>query len=511
MLHTRSTQTYNFGKYLYLLPLASLLAATPAWAAEQPLKAIVNSNQDGEIQPDEHLTLREAIALINGTLSVSQLSDTEKAQVEVLSVESSSRIEFNLPPAQTTIFLGSILPGITHSNLIIDGTTQPGYDPNPVGEGEWKVPTPIVTLTPIASTPVLRGLTIAADQVTIRGLSLYGFTMPHRETASQPPADIFITDRQNQPAQGTVIENNWLGVAPVAPTESAQRSAFGVSIFNGNDTVIRNNLIANHDGSGIITGIQAIGSLISHNRIADNGKAGMPDAIRLEGVINDTQVTSNWIEGNAGSGIFLFKPEGSVMIRDNTIQSNGERLRRAAIYLMGSGHQVRNNVITDQPGAGVVVAATPRSDRNTITQNRFARLSGLSIDLNARLNRSVEAFQGGDGINARRNSNNRRLDTGNGAINAPEFLSPEFFILNGKVNLDGKADPGSQIELYRVEESDSQNGILSEPIATTEADADGRFSVTLELAAGDVLSAIATHPEYGTSEPAYNTTIRNLR
>jgi parallel beta-helix repeat protein len=490
-------------KALYLLPLISLLSAAPTRAAE-PLNAIVNSNQDS-IQADTQLTLREAIALTNGTLPLDQLSPTEKSQV---TPTVSSRITFNLPPTQTTISLSSPLPDIT-STVTIDGTTQPGYDAdNTIGDNEWKIPTPIVTLTPAASVNVLRGLTIAADNVTIQGLSLYGFTMPHRRTASLPPADIFITDRQNQPSQGTVIENNWLGIAP---SDSTSRSAFGVNIFNGKDTVIRHNAIANHDGSGIITGIQATNTQISHNRIEDNGKAGMPDAIRLEGVINNTQVTSNWIVGNAGSGIFLFKPEGSVMIQNNTIQSNGRRLRRSAIYLTGSGHQVINNVITDQPGAGVVVGATPRSDRNTITQNRFARLAGLSIDLNAQLNGSVEAFQRGDGINARRNSGNRRLETGNAAINAPEFLSPEFFILNGKVNLDGKADPGSQIELYRVNESGSQNGVLSEPIATTETNAEGRFSFTLELSVGEVLSAIATHPDYGTSEPARNTTIRNFR
>jgi Right handed beta helix region len=497
MLHP-TTRPQNIIGVLYLLPLLSLFSATPSWAAEPPLKAIVNSSQD-EILADTQLTLREAIALVNGTLSIAQLSPTEKTQVEPLAPDAPSRIEFNLPTTQTTIALSSILPDITSDNVIVDGTTQPGWN---------EAQPPIVTLTPNPSVNVLRGLTIAADRVTIRGLSLYGFTMPHRRTASLPPADIFITDHQNQPSQGTVIENNWLGVTP---TESTPRSAFGVSVFNGKDTVIRHNTIANHDGSGIITGIQAIATQISHNRINDNGKAGMPDAIRLEGVINDTQVTSNWIEGNAGSGIFLFKPEGSVMIRDNTIQSNGRRLRRSAIYLTGSGHQVINNVITDQPGAGVVVGATPRSDRNVITQNRFARLAGLSIDLNAQLNGSVEAFQRGDGINARRNSSNRRLETGNSAVNAPEFLSSEFFILNGKVNLDGKADPDSQIELYRVNESGSQYGVLSEPIATTETNAEGQFSFTVELAAGDVLSAIATHPRYGTSEPARNTTIRNLR
>ena len=52
--------------------------AAPAAA----LQIVVNSAQDGPIQPDDQLTLREAIALAQGSLTLDQLSPAEAAQVD---------------------------------------------------------------------------------------------------------------------------------------------------------------------------------------------------------------------------------------------------------------------------------------------------------------------------------------------------------------------------------------------------------------------------------------------
>ena len=161
----------------------------------------------------------------------------------------------------------------------------------------------------------------------------------------------------------------------------------------------------------------------------------MPDGIRLEGSIDNSVIRRNLMCGNDGAGIFLFKPEGAATIQDNTIKFNGQRLRRAAIYLMGDGHRVTGNTINNQKGSGVVVTAFGHgsrnpSHRNLIQTNRFTNLEGLSIDLNTRRHSSAQDFQRGDGPNPVRNSDNRRLDTGNLAINAPQFLSPEFFVMD---------------------------------------------------------------------------------
>ena len=475
----------------------------------------VNSNED-KIQADNFLTLREAINLVNGTLPFESLSNTEKTLVEILECDQPcSRIEFNLPSNQTTIELVDVLPTLSTPGLILDGTTQPGYDGNKSPTANFPVPTPVVVITPAMAQEIWRGLSIVADDITVRGLSLYGFTSQHRRTVSTPAADIFITStdpvNHTQPPQNVVIENNWLGIPPDESIPQTT-SAFGVSVFNGINTTIKNNRISYHDGSGIITGFRAEGMQIIDNIIMANGLAGMPDAIRLEGKVNQSIIRDNLLCANDGSGVFMFKPEGAVQIQNNQIKLNGRRLRRAAIYVMENDHKIVDNLISDQTGPGVVVTAFPvggsfhhgASIRNAITNNRFANLAGLSIDLITNSSVGVQDWQRGDGKNPRRNSPNRRLDTGNAAINAPEFLAREFFNINGKVNLDGVADPGSQVQIYRV----GDDGALNQVITTVTADDQGRFGVTLDNSeVGKLVSAIATLPQYGTSEPAENASI----
>ncbi len=524
--------------WILIFTCLSLLPNRPLAAQETlPMRITVNSDRDGAIVPDQFLTLREAIEIVNGTLPQTKLSAIEQQLIKPLESTATPRIEFDLPPQQTTIRLDRILPPLIRP-VVVDGTTQLGYKAkfsnlkNPVSINQLSLP--VIAITPRENIKVFRGLTIAANDVTIRGLSLYGFTTKPRSTLSTPPADIFIADSatvsetsQEQHLylinktssvlpQRVVIENNWLGNPTTDRTTAINnkltRSAFGVSVFNSLGTVIQNNLITNHDGSGIITGKQATNLRIARNVIEDNGLAGMPDAIRLEGKIQNTEVVSNLIENNAGSGIFLFKPEGAVQIRNNAIANNGKRYYRAAIYLMGNEHQVTKNQIDNQNGAGVVVAAYPQSRSNKITNNQFGKLSGLAIDLVAQLNVSPQDYQKGDGANPVTDSYQRRRKTGNFGIDAPRFLSSEFFIINPTkgVTLDGLAEPDSEIEIYRSSQDSGTRELIGKPIATTKVDEKGRFSLTLALKPGERVSAIATHPQYGTSEPAVNTEIRSI-
>jgi outer membrane protein OmpA-like peptidoglycan-associated protein len=557
----------NIKRLIASLPVLLLTAPNVAFAQPNTglsLSVTVNSNRDGEIQADNNLTLREAISIVNGSLSLDKLSSAEQSLVSTGS--SQSQIKFNLPPGQTTITLEKVLPPLINPGLIVDGTSQPGYDASKSATAEIEIPIPVVEITSAADKEVFRGLTVAADNITIQGLSIYGFSSEHKDTASLPPGDIVVIDFKmsqipptplkkggnsspptplkkggnssppsplkkggnssppsqgglggSQPPRNVTVKNNWLGITSEEQIPE-QTSAFGVSVFNATGTNINGNLIANHEGSAIITGKLAENTQIQSNIIVGNGIAGVPDAIRLEGKINNSQVTSNLICANDGSGVYLFKPEGSVKIQSNTIKYNGRRFRRAAVYLMGNNHEVVNNQITNQAGTGVAITAYPDSKRNVIRDNNFANIEGLSIDLNHRHNTSVRDFQRGDGPNPPRNSGNRRLDTANGAINAPEFLSSEFIVINGKVNIDGKADPGSEIDIYKVVSPSRQQidlypaySALGEVIARVQADEKGRFKATFtNLQPGEIISAIATLPKYGTSEPAANSAIKSV-
>jgi hypothetical protein len=526
--------------YLLLIFVGLLPCQVLPLAAQEvlPVKVVVNSDRDGAISADNFLTLREAIEIVNGTLSQDKLSSAEQKLVQPLKTPGTSRIEFNLPSQQTTIRLNSILPPLIRA-VAIDGTTQVGYqakssNANAIAINQISIPA--VAITPKENISIFRGLTIATNDVTIRGLSLYGFTAKPRTTLSTPPADIFIADSvtvsetsQDQhlylinktsslPLQRVVIANNWLGNFPSTGSSTNAinnklRSAFGISVFNSLGTTIHNNLINNHDGSGIITGKQATNLRIEKNVIENNGLAGMPDAIRLEGNIQGTEVVGNLITNNAGSGVFLFKPEGMVQIRDNAIANNGKRCIRAAIYLMGNEHQVINNQINNQNGSGVVVAAYPQSRNNKIINNQFENLSGLAIDLVAQLNVSPQDYQKGDGANPLTDSYQRRRKTGNFGMDAPRFLSSEFFITNPTTGatLDGLAEPSSEIEIYRSSQNSGTRELIGKPIATTKVDEKGRFSINLGiLKPGERVSAIATHPKYGTSEPAVNAVVQFL-
>ncbi|MGB5967869.1 MAG: right-handed parallel beta-helix repeat-containing protein, partial [Spirulinaceae cyanobacterium] len=445
------------------LPLALLAIPNLANAETMNWQAVVNTNAD-TIQADNFLSLREAIAAINGSLPMEELSEAERQQLTP--GEGNSRIEFNLSPQKTTINLVGLLPPLSTPGLVIDGTSQPGYDREELEKQGGATPIPVVAITPATESQVLRGLTIVADGVTVRGLSVYGFSYPQGPTANTPTADIFISHRlpppdtfkreipydefsfseQDVPPQDVVIEHNWLGVPSglgtdsrfisqidrsknevarnakpqefgvtdslfVVPTAAKPQSpqpdspaakklsGFGVYVFNSKGTTIHRNIIANHDGSGIITSVRAKNLLVRDNLIERNGFAGMPDGIRLEGDITDAMIQGNLIRNNAGSGIFAFKPTGAVEIRDNNITDNGKRYERAAIYLSGSDHLITRNRIANQPGTGVTVAAFPESDRVVILNNLFTGLQGLSIDLVAQNGTEVKNYQKGDGPN----------------------------------------------------------------------------------------------------------------
>ena len=495
----------------------------------QSFKVVVNSDRD-TIAPDTELTLREAISLVNNTLPYSELSSAERQQVEASS--SNSRIEFDLP-ANAVIKLRDTLPPLVSPGLVIDGTTHPDYDSNDTATVEIPIPIPVVSLTAHKGKNIFRGLTIASDRITVKGLSIYGFSHPGSVTNTTPGADIVISSSlpiaheelqpyiSPEPPRDVAIIDNWLGLPPDESIDTIP-SSFGVWLFDGVNTKIQRNRIYHHGGSGILTSKQAQKTQIVENIIVGNGLRGMPHAIYLEGQIEETAIANNLICGNDGSGVYLFKPEGKITVRDNAIKYNGRRVPSAAIYITGNDRQILDNEIVGQTGTGVTVAAYPQSDRNIITNNSFDDLAGLSIDLNTRRHTNKPFFKLGDGVNPPRNSPNRKKDTANRAINAPQFMSEDFYIIDGRVSIDGVADPYAKITLYRVDPNiltrsvplatySRNHGPLSTPLLDTVTDAEGKFNFTLSnIQPGTIISAIATKPDYGTSEPAFNAVIKTL-
>jgi outer membrane protein OmpA-like peptidoglycan-associated protein len=521
--------------FLTILVASSLFTAQEKSASAQEdspsFKVLVNSDRD-TINPDAELTLREAISLVNRTLTLQELSALEQKQITAIPDKDASRIEFDFT-VSVTIELESVLPPLINPGLVIDGTSHPNYDPNKIVTIEKAIPVPVVSLTVKPGKQVFRGLTIAGDRITVKGLSIFGFSQPNFPTDTTPGGDIVVSSRlpnlENndltpKPPLNVKIIDNWLGLPPDNSLPESL-SSFGVWLFDGQNTVIQHNRIYNHGGSAILTSVDAQGMQIQDNIIVGNGLTGMPHAIYLEGLLEGGAITDNLLCGNDGSGVYLFKSEGSIKINQNQIKFNGRRVPSAAIYLMGNDHQVIDNQISWQTGSGVTIAAYPQSDRNLLENNQFTNLEGLSIDLNTRDHTNNPFFNLGDGVNPPRDSGNRKRDTANRGIDAPQFLSEDFYIINGKVNIDGVAEPGDKITLYQIESgiarpvveqsplaSQSKHyGPLSYPLESAIADDQGKFSFTLpHPQPGTMISAIASHPDYGTSEPALNAVIKSF-
>jgi outer membrane protein OmpA-like peptidoglycan-associated protein len=528
--------------FLTILVASSLFTALEKSASAQhdspSFKVLVNSDRD-TINPDQELTLREAISLVNRTLTLQELSASEQQQITAIPDKDASRIEFDFT-VSVKIELESALPPLINTGLVIDGTSHPNYDPNKIVTIEKAIPVPVVSITAAPGKNVFRGLTIAGDRITVKGLSIYGFSQPNFPTDTTPGGDIVVSSRlpnlENKtegdltpkPPLNVKIIDNWLGLPPDNSLPESL-SSFGVWLFDGQNTVIQHNRIYNHAGSAILTSVDAQGMQILDNIIVGNGLTGMPHAIYLEGLLEKGAITNNLLCGNDGSAVYLFKSEGSIKINSNQIKFNGRRVPSAAVYLMGEDHQVTANQISWQTGPGVTIAAYPQSDRNFLENNQFTNLEGLSIDLNTRDHTSKPFFNLGDGVNPPRDSGNRKRDTANRGIDAPQFLSEDFYIINGKVNIDGLAEPGAKVTLYLVESSiarpiaeqsplasQSRNyGPLSSPLNYFQepaiADSQGKFSFTLtHPQPGAIISAIASHPDYGTSEPALNAVIKSF-
>ncbi|MEL7167044.1 MAG: cell envelope biogenesis protein OmpA, partial [Pseudomonadota bacterium] len=161
------------------------------------------------------------------------------------------------------------------------------------------------------------------------------------------------------------------------------------------------------------------------------------------GNIDGSQVYGNLVCANDGSGVAMFKPTGSSRIYDNDIRFNGRRFRSPGISLMGSGHEVSDNYVAFQPGPGVGVVAYPKSEQNLVRNNFFRQLDGLSVDLGYNHNSAVSDYQFIDGPNPPRNSRQRRRDSANAAINAPEFDAYVFPMEGSGVMVTGRAARGA--------------------------------------------------------------------
>lgn len=227
---------------------------------------------------------------------------------------------------------------------------------------------------------------------------------------------------------------------------------------NSSTTGIKDNSIVLDEFQGGVeaagpTNTQIQGNVIGAANVSlSSGTNSDEDAIFLTGAITHTTITKNYIGTNA----------------------NGANLHNVyGIYLqqslLGGPNQtvISQNVIANSLIDGVLVgndATQSTVKQNTISQNSIYNNANLGINLNYTAARPTGVFSG-----ASSGPNNQ--------AQAP--IISTTMVVNGSLQVTGKANPNSIVEVFQADNSTKAQGKTY--LATTTADASGNFSVKVSF------------------------------
>ncbi len=251
-------------------------------------------------------------------------------------------ITFNIPGAApgtpALIQAASSLPAITEP-VIVNGTSQPGYDG-----------LPIVEIRSPSDTAGYTAFTLGASNVTIKGLSIWRFGTAILGLAS---------------FTGHTIEDNLLGTNRTFST--GMGNSTGIR-WRADSSTIRNNVVSGNAG-GMAVEFNATGNQIENNKIGVAGNGLTPLANSGTGVIISDNATANVFSGNMISanglwGVTVTQAPANVF-RGNIIglDANGDdagntlggiRVENSSGILIGEPGQPRN-VISGNGGVGPAI------------------------------------------------------------------------------------------------------------------------------------------------------------
>jgi CSLREA domain-containing protein len=212
----------------------------PVYVGIFPVNTVDDSN-DGECDAG-HCSLREAIHRAN-TLS------------------GSPKITFDIPgPGPHVIELWGELPPLASPGTTIDGFSEPDY-----------IDTPVIVLWTESGFATPIGLEIAADNITVRGLSIVGF----RDPGAIRSAGIEVSS-----GSGSLITHNYIGIDP---SGAADGNLVGIYLRAEGQEIWSNVISGNETGIHISQGDQDI----ADNRIGTNpqGDASSPELHNVYGIL----------------------------------------------------------------------------------------------------------------------------------------------------------------------------------------------------------------------------------
>ena len=314
------------------------LEAIPHYVVSQLTDEFDASDIDPATFDPDDLSLREAIALANSTDDIDMIAfDFASAGPHELNVTSS-------------------LPAIT-SPLVIDGTSQSGY-----------VGSPLVGINGAAAGTNGDGISVQAEDVTIRGLAVYGFDRDGIRIIG---------------GESHLISDNYVGLDSEG---NADPNFIGIRIINSADSVIDDNTISGNNRAGVfVSSALTKGNTFINNRIGSDptGTSAIPnatDGLTLRGGFNQVGLPGqgNLISGNIRSGILTQGVDrGSNKIQGNVIGLNsaGENLPNLiGLHIQNELNEIggvedgEENVISGNSAFGVAIS-TSNARENSVFGN----------------------------------------------------------------------------------------------------------------------------------------------
>ncbi|EMI57701.1 LamG-like jellyroll fold domain-containing protein, partial [Rhodopirellula sallentina] len=308
----------------------------------------VGGGTDGEV------SLREAITAANGTLGQDTIN------FSILNSDAGYTGTDGVD-AHWQISLTASLPTITES-VILDGTSQTvfGGDVNPgtlgvsneAGTNDQAISSVERPEIAIVGASGFDGLVVDADNVTVQGFAMNGFSSD---------AAIYINDA----VINTVIDSNVFGVAAtsIADLGAALNNQIHVQSVGADNGILSNNILAYSKAAAIHASNASDGWSITGNQFVNSGfNYSNGDAIAMNGSTGGT-VDGNYIAGSSTQAILLSGSTSGVTITDNTIVGNGvgpssgSEVQFDAIAFRSGTNDItlRHNIIADNYGAGITV------------------------------------------------------------------------------------------------------------------------------------------------------------
>ncbi|WP_233214590.1 LamG-like jellyroll fold domain-containing protein [Rhodopirellula bahusiensis] len=311
----------------------------------------VGGGTDGEV------SLREAITAANGTLGQDTIN------FSILNSDAGYTGTDGVD-AHWQISLTAALPTITES-VILDGTSQTSFggDTNPgtlgvvteVGVNDTAiagVERPEIEI--IGDSTLDNGLLISADNVTVTGFAMYGFS-------KGGAAAIEITDAViNTSVTGNIFGSGATGISDPGLALNNTSGVIADGADNGN---IAGNIFAFSKSKGIQALNAADGWSITGNQFIDIGlNASNGDAIGINASSGIT-IDGNYLSGTSTQALYTGSGTNNITFSNNTVVNNGvgptsgTHIQYDAIALRGGSYDVTiaHNIIANNYGAGIAV------------------------------------------------------------------------------------------------------------------------------------------------------------